>query len=255
LHGHLKKTQGTMKISLVTPVFNNVSEVEETLLSVFSQNYGNLEYIVIDGGSTDGTLDILKKYSKQISILVSEKDLGLYHALQKGFDRSSGDILGLLHSGDIFSSRGILKKIGHRFQKNNPDILYGDLVYIQKEKPSKIVRRWKSSFPKKLSLGWMPPHPTIFLKKGIYKKIGPFDTQFKISADYDFILRAFQNNRYKIEYLPEILIKMRTGGKSNNSIKTFIEKTKEDWSIIRKNNAGHLHTLVLKKLSKLSQFL
>jgi glycosyltransferase len=244
-----------MKISLITPVFNNVHEIEETLLSVFSQNYKNLEYIVIDGGSTDGTLDILKKYSNQISILISEKDQGLYHALQKGFDRSSGDILGLLHSGDIFSSDEVLKKIGIRFKQNNPDILYSDLIYVQKENTSQVVRIWKSGILKKLSLGWMPPHPTIFMKKRTNDEIGPFDTQFKISADYDFILRAFQNNRYKIEYLPEILIKMRTGGKSNNSIKTFIEKTREDWSIIRKNNAGHLHTLVLKKLSKLSQFL
>jgi glycosyltransferase len=236
-------------------VFNNVHEIEETLLSVFSQNYKNLEYIVIDGGSTDGTLDILKKYSNQISILISEKDQGLYHALQKGFDRSSGDILGLLHSGDIFSSDEVLKKIGIRFKQNNPDILYSDLIYVQKENTSQVVRIWKSGILKKLSLGWMPPHPTIFMKKRTNDEIGPFDTQFKISADYDFILRAFQNNRYKIEYLPEILIKMRTGGKSNNSIKTFIEKTREDWSIIRKNNAGHLHTLVLKKLSKLSQFL
>ena len=244
-----------MKISLITTVFNNVHEIEETLLSVFSQNYKNLEYIVIDGGSTDGTFEILKKYSNNISILVSEKDQGLYYALQKGFGRSSGDIVGLLHSGDIFSGDGILKKIEHRFQENNPDILYGDLIYVQKENTSQVARTWKSGTPKRLSLGWTPPHPTLFMKKRINEEIGPFDTQFKISADYDFMLRAFKNKTFKIDYLPEVLVKMRTNGKSNNTLKTFFEKTMEDWKIIRKNNVGHIHTLALKKLTKLPQFL
>ncbi len=244
-----------MKISLVTPVFNNVSEIEETLQSVFSQNYKNLEYIVIDGRSTDGTLDILKKYKDKISILVSEKDQGLYYALQKGFSKSSGEILGLLHSGDTFSSNDILKKIENRFQEKNPDILYGDLIYVQKENTSKVIRSWKSGSPRNLSWGWIPPHPALFMKKSIFEEVGTFDTQFKISADYDFMLRAFKNDAYKIDYLPQVLVKMRTGGKSNNTLKTIFEKTKEDWKIIRKNKVGHLHTLALKKLSKLSQFL
>ncbi len=242
-----------MKISLITPVFNNVQEIEETLQNVFSQNYKNLEYIVIDGGSTDGTLDILKKYSDKISILVSEKDQGLYHALNKGIALASGDILGLIHSGDLFAQNDILNKIGLKFGDFNIHVLYGDLIYVLKNDPSKIVRFWKSgNFSKRrLNWGWVPPHPSLFIKKGYW---GHFNLDYKISSDYDFMIRLLKNQDLRVHYLPEILVKMRTGGKSNNSIKNFIAKSQEDFKIIRKNKAGNLHTLFFKKFSKISQF-
>jgi glycosyltransferase len=245
-----------MKISLITPVFNNASEIEETLHSVFSQDIPNLEYIVIDGGSTDGTLDILKKYSDKISILVSEKDKGLYHALNKGFSIASGDILGLIHSGDLFAQNDILKKIGSKFIESDIDVLYGDLVYVQKIQPSKIVRYWKSgNFSNgRLAWGWVPPHPSLFMKREHYQKLGPFNTDYKISADYDLMLRVLKDSDLKIHYLPEVLVRMRTGGKSNNSFKNLIDKSIEDWKIIRKNRSGHLHTLFFKKFSKISQY-
>jgi len=244
-----------LKISIIVAVLNNADYIETTIKSVLYQKHKNIEFIVIDGGSTDETLSILNRYGDKIDILVSEKDEGIYDALNKGIKLSCGDIIGILHSDDMYVSDTVLSKIVEIFLSRNADLVYGDLVYFSKTNPNKIVRYWRSGkFNKsKLRRGWMPPHPTVFARKEVYKQYGMFDVSFKISADYDFLLRILSEN-INVEYIPEVLYKMRIGGKSNRDIKCIIRKSREDLMALKNNNIGGFHTLILKNILKLPQF-
>jgi len=245
-----------MKISIITAVYNNKKTIKDAIESVINQTHNNIEYIIIDGGSDDGTVDIVKSYGEKIDKFISEKDGGIYDALNKGLKIATGDAIGFMHSDDIYVDNTIIKKISKEFKNYNLDGIYGNLVYINKNNTSKTVRYWKSEkFDKRLlKKGWMPPHPTLFLKKKIYDKYGNFDTTFRIAADYDFILRIFQKN-LNIKYLPTVFYKMRMGGASNQSIKNIILKSKEDLKALKKNNIGGLSTLFFKNFSKIQQFL
>jgi len=243
-----------VKISIITSVYNNKDTIEDAIKSVLNQTYKNIEYIVIDGASTDGTIDIVKKYQDKISKFISEPDNGIYDGLNKGIKLATGDVIAFLHSDDIYASNDIIEYIVNNFDDN--DAIYGDLVYTSKLDTTKVLRYWKSkNFNKSLlKKGWMPAHPTFFVKKEIYDKYGCFDTSFKIAADYDFMLRVLKNN-IKVKYLPKILYKMRIGGESNKSLKNIINKTKEDLKALKKNEIGGFHTLIYKNLSKIKQFI
>ncbi len=243
-----------MKISIITACFNNQETIEDTLLSVKSQTYKNLEHIIIDGGSTDNTLSIVKKFD-HISKIVSEQDDGIYFALNKGIRESTGDVIGFLHSDDFFSDENVVEKIAETFENSSCDATYSDLDYVSFSNPQQIIRRWKSGFynNKKLRSGWMPPHPTFYVKKEIFDKYKYFNTEYKISADYDLILR-FLTNSVKLLYIPEVLIKMRVGGVSNNKIMNILIKSTEDYRIIKRNNVGGVFTLFKKNFFKISQF-
>ncbi|MBK8807565.1 MAG: glycosyltransferase [Bacteroidales bacterium] len=245
-----------MKFSIITAVYNNASSIEQAILSVLHQKNVSIEYILIDGGSTDGTVEIIKKYNSQISYFISEKDKGIYDALNKGLQQATGDVIGFLHSDDLFSHDNILNNISEKFTKIETDGVYGDLQYVDKIDINKVIRFWKSKpFNRSnLKYGWMPAHPTLFLKKEVYKKHGLFDTKYKISADYEFMIRILSDTTYKFDYLPQVITKMRVGGESNKSIKNIILKSKEDLKAIKKNKIGNLFTLVSKNLRKLSQF-
>lgn len=246
-----------MKVSIITSVYNNERTIEEAIQSVLNQTYKNIEYIVVDGKSEDGTINIIKKYNSQISIFVSEKDKGIYDGLNKGVHLATGDIIGFLHSDDIYADENIIFNVVEAFKKNGTDTIYGDLVYVDKEDTSKIIRFWKSGeyTLRKLCNGWMPPHPTFFVKREIYEKYGYFDLNFKISADYDFVLRLLGKCKISTSYLPKTLYKMRVGGASNRNIKNIIQKSREDINALRKNNIGGIHTILVKNLSKIPQFL
>jgi glycosyltransferase len=246
-----------MKVSIITSVWNNKNTIEDAIKSVLSQNYSDIEYIVVDGASSDGTVEVIKKHEDKISIFVSEKDKGIYDGLNKGVELATGDIIGFLHSDDIYADENIISEVVEAFEKNNTDSIYGDLVYVDKEDTNKVFRYWKSgdySF-KKLTNGWMPPHPTFFVKKEFYDRYGKFDLSFGIAADYDFMLRMLGKYKITTSYLPKVLYKMRVGGASNRTIKNIIQKSREDIKALKNNNIGGIHTIVMKNLSKIPQFL
>lgn len=246
-----------MKVSVITGVLNRADTIEECIRSVLSQSYRNVEHIIIDGGSADGTLDVICRYKDKIAKVISEPDNGIYYALNKGIRLASGDILGILHSDDFYAQDRIIEKVIDVFKNKDVDSCYGDLEYVDKKDPERIIRYWKASSctQEKFKYGWMPPHPTFFVKKSIYEKLGPFNTDFKISADYELCLRFLLKHKISVAYLPEVLIKMRTGGLSNRNFKNLIIKSYEDYKAWKVNelNAG-LSVILLKNFIKMPQF-
>ncbi|MCF8274261.1 MAG: glycosyltransferase [Flavobacteriaceae bacterium] len=245
-----------MKVSVITATFNSETTLGQTIASLAEQSFDNIEYIVVDGGSKDDTVSIIKKNKTSISKWQSEPDSGIYDALNKGINLATGDVIGLLHSDDVLASKDVLLKIVHCFQAGNVDGVYGDLEYVAKENTNRVIRYWKSKpfQPKLLKQGWMPAHPTLFLKRTVYEKHGLFNLNFKIAADYDLMLRIFKDDTLKFCYLPKVITKMRVGGMSNRSITNILQKTKEDYRAITLNNTGGLVTLLIKNTSKIKQF-
>lgn len=245
-----------MKVTIITATFNNAKTIMRAVASLTSQSYKNIEHIVIDNRSCDGTLELLKKFSHPIRI-ISETDKGLYHALNKGIDLAKGEIIAFLHADDLYYSSSVIESIVNTFE-NNPEIkgVYGNLIYFSQENFNKIIRIWRPGKLKyhKIYKGWMLPHPTLFLRKDIYLKFGKFDTNFKISADYDFILRIIIN-KVNLLYLQNNVYKMSTGGISNKNLKHITLKSYEDFLILKKNKVGSLFTLIAKNIFKLNQFI
>lgn len=246
-----------MKISVITAVYNNHATVADAIESVLAQTYGEVELIVIDGGSTDGTLDVLRQYTNKISKLITEPDGGIYDALNKGLLNASGDVVGFLHSDDVFADTEVLAKVANTFCNSKTEVVYGDLVYVRKDTPDNEVRYWTAGefACGKLRRGWMPPHPTLYVRRNLYEQIGMFDTQYRIAADYDFMLRLLSIEGLCVTYIPELFVKMRLGGESNRSLKNLLKKSREDYVVMRRNRIGGFFTLICKNLRKLPQFL
>ncbi len=244
-----------MKFSIITATYNNETTILNTISSVVSQTYINIEHIIIDGASKDKTLSLIKNNTTKILKVISEPDNGIYDALNKGIKNATGDIIVFLHADDIFAKNTIIEDAAKLFTNKQTDSIYGDLQYVSKEDTNKIIRYWKSGEFKfsKLKKGWMPPHPTFFVKKKIYDKLGTFDTSFRIAADYDIILRFLGQNKISTAYLPQVMIKMRIGGESNKSIKNIIKKMQEDVKVLKKNKFGGWHTVFLKNIIKIPQ--
>jgi glycosyltransferase involved in cell wall biosynthesis len=246
-----------MKISIITVCYNSESTIEAALNSVLSQTYPDIEYIVIDGGSIDQTLPILQKYITRIAHLVSEPDQGIYYALNKGISIASGELIGILHSDDFYASPDILSHIQAALKYNRVEGVYGDLQYVQRDEPEKVFRNWISGpYSEGLFLqGWMPPHPSFFVRKDCYLRYGLFNTDFKTAADYELMLRFIHKHKIKLAYLPEVIVKMRVGGKSNVSLFARLKANIEDRKAWRINKLKPgIFTLLLKPLSKLRQF-
>lgn len=246
----------SIKISVITAVFNNCGTIADALDSILSQTHDEVEIIVIDGGSTDGTFEVLQAYADRIAVLVSEPDRGIYDALNKGLARATGEIVGFLHSDDVFADAQVLTRISGVFSASDVDAVYGDLEYVKKSAPEVVVRYWKSGeySAGKLRHGWMPPHPTFYVKRAVYERLGGFDLSYRIAADYDCMLR-FLSSGIQAAYVPHVLVKMRLGGASNRSLKNILRKTAEDWRALRTNRIGGIGSLIWKNLSKLPQFL
>jgi glycosyltransferase involved in cell wall biosynthesis len=246
-----------MKVTIITVCYNAESTIEHTLKSVIHQEYENIEYIVIDGASTDRTLAIISKYQSKISKVISEKDKGIYHAINKGIELASGAVIGLLHADDFYPNKKVISRITTEFINHKVDALYGDLKYVDKNNTGKVIRKWKSApyhtalFPK----GWMPPHPTFFVKKECYRHFGMYNTTFSLSADYELMLRLLYKHNIPVSYLPEVLVKMRVGGVSNASLVNRIKANIEDRMAWKVNNIKpHFITLYAKPISKLRQY-
>jgi len=244
-----------MKVTVITVIYNNRDTIADALDSVCSQYGAEIELIVVDGASTDGTLDVLARYGSNISVLVSEPDRGIYDALNKGIGLASGDVVGFLHSDDLLADPEAIARVAAKFSDDSIDAVYGDLVYVRKDDPSRIVRTWKagSYTPSRLARGWMPPHPTFYARRSVYERLGKFDTSFRIAADYDCMLR-FLKAGIRVAYIPHLQVRMRVGGASNKSLANIIKKSSEDFRALRKNDVNAVVALVCKNLRKVPQF-
>lgn len=246
-----------MKVSIITATYNSEKSIQRAIDSVASQNYADIEHIIIDGGSTDNTLSIIKSNNGKISRIISEKDKGIYDALNKGIKIATGNIIGFLNSDDVFTNPHVISRIVNCFNIKKTDVVYGNIVYQSKDNENKkTIRYWRSNVynPGCLKFGWMPPHPTVYCKREVYEKWGLYNDSFKISSDYEFILRIFKQPSVSKAFLPTIMVKMDVGGVSNRSIKNILLKTREDYKAIRLNNIGGFITVILKNLRKLGQF-
>lgn len=245
-----------MKITVVTPSFNTVDTIESTLESVASQTYTNIEHLVMDGGSNDGTIDLLKAWKNHSLLLESAKDSGIYDALNKGINKATGDVIGFMHADDVFQDSEVLVKIARAFEDPSVDVVYGDLVYASNQDLNQVVRFWRAGnfVMRKLRFGWMPPHPTFYVRRSVYRNFGAFDLRYRISADYDCMLRILSRSEIKTTYIPEILVRMRLGGVSNRSLSNILLKSSEDVQISRQNLGGGYFTVIMKNLTKVSQF-
>ena len=246
-----------MKVSIITATYNSAKSIQRTIDSVKAQDYYDIEHIIVDGASTDTTLSIIRSNASSIAKFVSEKDNGIYNALNKGINLATGDIIGFLNSDDVFTNKHVISRIVNCFNVKKADVIYGNLVYQSKNDANKkVLRYWRSNVynPGCLWYGWMPPHPTLYCKKEVYEQWGVFDDKFEIAADYDFILRIFQQPTVMKAYLPTLMIKMDVGGISNKSLKNLIRKSTEDFKAIKRNNIGGILTLFFKNLRKINQF-
>jgi len=244
-----------MKISIVTVTYNCVATIGDTLRSVASQTYPDIEHIVIDGGSTDGTLQTIESHRTRVSCLISEPDNGIYDAMNKGIARASGDLVGFLNADDVLASADAITCIAEA-ARDGVDAVYGDLVYVRTTNLDKVVRRWRSgAFARdRLRFGWMPPHPTFYVRTALLRDIGGFDDGLRVAADYDLMLRCLMRPGLRIAYVRSVLVRMRLGGASNASSSALQRKSREDLVVMRRHGIGGWFTLLSKNVRKLPQF-
>lgn len=244
-----------MKISIITVSFNSAKTIEDTIKSVLNQDYSDVEYILIDGYSSDQTMEIVNRYKSDIEYILSEPDNGIYDAMNKGIKASKGDVIGILNSDDVYENSSVISNMIKTLKDS--DGVYADLVYVQQNNLNHIKRYWKSGKYKFGSFlhGWMPPHPTFFVKKTCYQKYGLYNTSLKSAADYELMLRFIHKNKIKVEYFDNVIVKMRLGGVSNLSIKNRFNANREDKLAWKINNLNpNFLTFLLKPLRKIRQF-
>ncbi len=220
-----------LTISVITACFNSQATIGEAIATLKRQNWPAIEHVVIDGASKDDTVDVARRTLGEDDVLISEPDRGIYDALNKGIGHAGGEVIGFLHSDDLYAHDEVLSRVAACF--NDPDVgaVYGDLQYVDATDTGRVIRHWKSgSFSHaKLKRGWMPPHPTFFMRRELYQELGGFDLAYRIAGDYDALLRYLASERVKAAYLPEVLVKMRVGGVSNGSLKQILRKLREDF--------------------------
>ncbi|HKK19491.1 MAG TPA: glycosyltransferase family 2 protein [Opitutales bacterium] len=264
-----------MKISVITVTYNSASTIVDTVESVLGQTHPEIEYLIVDGASTDQTLEKLEPCRDRLAGVLSEPDRGMYDAMNKGIARATGEVVAILNSDDVYANPEVLSKVAVAFagepgepsdggrtflsanEARHPDIVYGDLHYVSADL-SKVVRDWKSgSFtPGQFKRGWHPPHPSFFVRRGVYEQLGGYRLDLRIAADYEFMLRVMEKHERKAAYLPEVLVKMRTGGESNRSIVNIWKANKECYRAWRMNEYGPITgaaAILRKPLSKLKQ--
>tara|TARA_B100001248_G_C27281930_1_gene408141 strand:- start:93 stop:869 length:777 start_codon:yes stop_codon:yes gene_type:complete len=227
-----------MKISIITVCYNSSTTIRDTIVSVLNQDYNDIEYIIVDGLSSDNTLEIVHEYRDKIKEIISEEDAGLYDAMNKGLMCAAGRIIGFLNSDDIYASASVLTDVVNTFKKQGTDSVYGNLVYVDKINTNIVKRQWTftNSINASFKSGWHPPHPSLFIRKEIYLKHGNFDINLRLAADFDLMLRFLEYYKVTTFYLPQLIVKMRLGGESNNSFKNIIFQNIEIMHSFKKYN-------------------
>ena len=244
-------------ITIITVAYNASETIGATIKSVLNQTYINVEYIVIDGCSTDGTIDIVKNFADDRMVFISEPDKGIYDAMNKGIGLATGKIVGILNSDDFYANVNVIENVVANFNETNCEALYGNLLYVDAVDTRKIIRTWVAGNYKHTNFlqGWMPPHPTFFVLRNVYAKYGLFNLALKSAADYELLLRFLYKHKIRANYLPKTLVHMRTGGMSNRNIGNRIKANLEDRKAWKMNNIKpRFYTLFLKPLRKISQF-
>jgi len=247
----------TPTVTIITVSYNSASTIADTLKAVESQTYQGIEHIIVDGGSTDQTVKIVEGFP-HVAQCISEKDEGIYFAMNKGLAMATGDIIGILNADDIYADNEVIAKVAAAFEDPAVDATYADLVFVDREDVSKVFRTWKSGPFRRSSMynGWMPPHPTFFVRRSLYEKYGHFNTVLRSAADYELMLRFLLKHEINLSYIPQTIIKMRQGGKSTASISNRIKANWEDRKAWKMNGLRpHFFTLFLKPLRKIKQFI
>ena len=245
-----------MKISVITAAWKSEATIGDAIASVAAQTYPNLEHLIIEGNSGGGTLAAIERAAHHRMRLISEPDKGIYDALNKGIQNATGDVIGFIHSDDFLAHDQVLARIAKAFEDPEVEAVFSDLDYVAQADTSCVIRHWTTGpfTREKLQRGWMPAHPTLYVRRSVYDQHGLYDTGFHIAADYDFILRYFSRLKGRTVYIPEVLYKMRVGGVSNRSLAKICQKMAEDLRALRRNKVGGVSTLACKNLSKLGQF-
>lgn len=246
-----------VKVSIITVVYNGAEHIRDCIESVLNQTYPNLEYIVVDGNSTDGTQAIVKAYGERITRFVSEPDRGLYDAMNKGIRMATGDIVGLLNADDFYRHDRVLANVVRTFEQADSDAVYSDIMYVGRTDTQQVKRYWRSGEYREGAFlwGWMPGHPSFFVKRWLYDTHGLFRLDMKSSADYELMLRFIHKNRTKLAYLNEVTVVMRAGGISNSSLNNRVRANQEDRLAWKLNGLQpYFFTLWLKPLRKIRQY-
>lgn len=245
-----------MKISVVTAVKNGGDALARSVDSLRKQTHPDVEHVVQDGASTDGTLAYLAASGHPHMVLRSAPDRGIYDAINAGIGRARGDVIGLLHADDYLADVDVLSQVADALANPDIDGVYGDLEYVARSDPTRVIRYWRAGeyAAPRLRRGWMPPHPTLYLRRRVFERAGLYDTSYRISGDYDGMLRWLTSGRVRLGYIPNVLVRMQIGGVSNRSFSQMLRKSREDYRAIRRHGVGGIGTLMAKNLSKLPQF-
>lgn len=246
-----------MNVSIITVVYNGAEFIRDCIESVLHQTYPNLEYIIVDGKSTDGTVDIVQSYGKRVSRFVSESDKGLYDAMNKGIQMATGDVIGLLNADDFYRHNRVIENMVATLERTGSDAVYGDMLYVDRANPQKIKRYWRSGWYSENAFlwGWMPGHLSFFARRSLYQKYGLFRVDMKSAADYELMLRFIHKNKVKLAYMDEVTIVMRMGGVSNNSVANRLEANRDDRRAWQLNGlTPYFFTFWFKPLRKLTQY-
>ncbi len=247
-----------MKISIVTVVYNGERFIADALKSVQDQSHSDIEHIVIDGASTDGTRSIIDSFSDRIALVISERDNGLYDAMNKGIANATGDIIGLLNSDDIYAAPDILSRVAKAFADNRVEAVYGNLNYVKADDTDQVVRYWRSGpmYERFFEDGNVPPHPTLFLRRELYERFGDFDTDLHIAADYELMLRLFRKHSVPTHFINMVMVKMRLGGSSNKNLANIVRGNREIRQAWRKQGLPIPRRFFISRLvKKLQQFI
>lgn len=239
-----------MKLTVITVCQNACATIAEAVESVHGQTHADVEHIVVDGASDDGTLDILEKYRDRITTLISEPDDGLYFAMNKGIEAATGDYIGFLNSDDVYHHERVLDSIANALAGGQHEAAHADLVYVRRDDPSRVVRYWSSKpyTPGMFEAGWHPAHPTLFVKTALLQELRGFNTRYRYHADFDLMVRLFVDRGVTSVYIPEVLVRMRTGGQSTSSPGNIYRGNRESWNIARRSGIARTPLWVARKL-------
>jgi glycosyltransferase involved in cell wall biosynthesis len=246
-----------VKFSIITVVRNRADTIGAAIESVVRQQYDQIEHLIIDGASTDGTLDVVERYRARLATVISERDRGIYDAMNKGLALATGDVVGFLNADDEYADDRVLSDVAARFRDPSVEAVFGDLVYVSAADPGRVVRYWRSgAFRSDLfKTGWMPAHPTFFVRRAVYEKYGGFDLSFRLQADFELTLRLLEIHRIRSVYLPRVLVRMRTGGATNRNIANVIKGNLEAYRACRQNGVAVSPLFVVRKVvRRLPQF-